>query len=88
VRVEFRGSFAKDLIKIKRGAVRKQVKEVIETVEKAQSPQTILNLKKLRGGRDYYRIKIGDYRIGLIIKNDLVIFVRCLDRKEIYRFFP
>jgi len=57
-------------------------------VEKAQSPQTILNLKKLRGGRDYYRIKIGDYRIGLIIKNDLVIFVRCLDRKEIYRFFP
>lgn len=88
MRLEFRGSFAKDLVKIKSKNVRKKVRETIEVVEKIQNPQTIPNLKKLRGGRNYYRIKIGEYRVGLIIKDDLVIFVRCLDRKEIYRFFP
>ena len=47
MRVEFRDSFAKDLIKIKSKAVRKRVKEAIEAVEKSQSPHNIPNLKKL-----------------------------------------
>ena len=76
-------SFAKDLVKIKSKATRKRVKEAIEGVEKSQTPQNIPNLKKLRGGHNYYRIKV-----GLTIKDDLVVFIRCLDRKEIYRFFP
>jgi len=36
----------------------------------------------------YFRIKIGDFRIGLRTAEDTLIFLRCLDRKEIYRHFP
>jgi len=88
VRVEFRGSFARDLKRIKEKSLLSQVKVVIEQVEQASSLQEISNLKRLRGGGSYYRIRIGDYRTGLRIENATVIFVRFLHRREIYRYFP
>jgi mRNA-degrading endonuclease RelE of RelBE toxin-antitoxin system len=35
-----------------------------------------------------YRIRIGDYRIGIFFKEDTVIFARILHRKDIYKLFP
>ncbi|WP_417909752.1 type II toxin-antitoxin system RelE family toxin [Candidatus Electronema sp. PJ] len=45
-------------------------------------------MKKLKGYDTFYRVRIGDYRIGLKLAEDGLIFVRCLHRKEIYRYFP
>jgi len=36
----------------------------------------------------YYRIRLGDYRLGFVFERGAVTFVRCLNRKEIYRYFP
>jgi mRNA interferase RelE/StbE len=88
VKALFRASFAKDLRSIKSKDILSRIKEVVEQVEKAQSLQEITNIKKLKGGRNYYRIRVGEYRIGLIIENDEISFIRCLNRKEIYRYFP
>ena len=33
-------------------------------------------------------LAVGDYRVGLVFEHGDVTFVRCLDRKEIYRYFP
>jgi mRNA interferase RelE/StbE len=87
VKALFRASFAKDLRSIKSKEILSRIKEVVEQVEKAQSLQEITNIKKLKGGRNYYRIRIGEYRIGLIIENDEISFTGCLNRKEIYRYF-
>ena len=65
-----------------------RIREAVEQLEKAQSLQNITNIKKLRGGGNYYRLRVGEHRIGLIVEGDNVICVRCLDRKEIYRYFP
>ena len=86
--VQFRASFSKDLRKVNNKDLLNRIKETIERVEKAQSLQDIANLKKLKGGNNCYRIRLGEYRIGLTIENDTVTFVRCLNRKEIYRYFP
>lgn len=86
--LEFRKSFARDLKKIKEKQVLQQIKEIIEEVEQAPSIGAINNLKQLKGGESYYRIRIGDYRIGLKLENERVVFVRFLHRKEIYRYFP
>ena len=88
MKIQFRASFAKDLRSIKNKDLLNRIKETIEQVEKALTPQDITNLKKLRGGINYYRLRVGEYRIGLTIKSDTVTFVRCLNRKEIYRYFP
>jgi mRNA interferase RelE/StbE len=88
VKVEFKKSFTRDLKKIKDKELLNQVKEAIELVEEAQELQVIEGLKKLRGGDYYYRIKVGDYRIGLIVRGNTFTFVRFLHRREIYRYFP
>jgi mRNA interferase RelE/StbE len=88
VKAQFRASFAKDLRSIKSKEVLSRIKEVIGQVEKAQSLQEVTNIKKLKGSRNYYRIRVGEYRIGLMIEGDEISFIRCLDRKEIYRYFP
>ena len=42
----------------------------------------------MEGFKHYYRIKQGDYRIGIKIEDDMVIFMRVLHRKIVYREFP
>jgi mRNA interferase RelE/StbE len=64
------------------------VKVAIEIVEAADSLALLPNVKSLKGSKDYYRIRVGDYRIGLALDEDTVIFVRFLNRKDIYRYFP
>lgn len=86
--VQFKSSFARDLKKIREKELKTQVAEVIRQVERANSLQEISELKKLKGGERYYRIRIGDYRIGLMLEQDTVLFVRFLHRKDLYRYFP
>lgn len=84
----FKRSFAKDLRQIKDKALLKRVREIIEQVELANTLDDISNLRKLQGSSVYYRIRVGDYRIGLLVESGTVTFVRLLHRKDIYRYFP
>ena len=89
MKTDFRKSFARDLQKRKNDSdFLDRVKETIEDVELSKTTSMITNLKKLKGESSYYRIRFGDYRIGIKIEDDLVIFIRALHRKDIYRYFP
>ena len=84
----FKSSFARDLKSIKSKPLHEAVAKLIESVEGAASLAAIPDLKKLKTKGNYYRIKLGDYRVGITLNKDEITFVRCLDRKEIYRYFP
>ncbi len=88
MKLAFKDSFAKDLRGVKDKGLLKRVKELIESFEKANSLSEINNLKKLKGGGNYYRLRAGDYRIGIVFTDDTAIFVRFLNRKDIYKHFP
>jgi mRNA interferase RelE/StbE len=88
VKVEFRNSFAKDLKGVKEKGLLVRVREVIEAVEKADSLAEMPNLKKLKGSGNYFRVRVGDYRVGIALENDRVVFVCFLNRKDIYKHFP
>jgi mRNA interferase RelE/StbE len=88
MRVGFRQSFAKDMDGVKDKSLLQRVKAAIEAVEKAESISQIRGLKKLKGGGNYYRLRIGDFRIGLAVEAGKVIFVRFINRKDMYRYFP
>jgi mRNA interferase RelE/StbE len=88
LKVEFKASFARDLKKIKDKTLKSRVKGVIEAVEQAQGLQEIEGLRKLRGDAGYYRIRLGEYRLGLLVEGDTVTLVRFLHRRDIYRYFP
>jgi len=84
----FHSSFLTDVKKLRDARVRRGVQGAITNVEEATSLDQIRSLKRLSGQSSYYRIRIGDWRIGLSVQADTVSFVRCLHRREIYRFFP
>jgi len=89
VKVKFKKSFARDLKK--RANDRKlsaKVEQIIGQVDEAEDTHRISNLKKLKAPGNYYRIRSGDYRLGLIIEGGTVTFVRVLHRSEIYWYFP
>ena len=84
----FSESFDADLSAIADAALLRRIRKVIQQVEAAQTFQQIPNLKRLEATGKYYRIRLGDYRIGFVFERGAVTFVRCLNRKEIYRYFP
>lgn len=86
--VQFRASFAKDLRNINDKNTLRRIKETVEQIEQAENIGNIPNLKKLKGSGNYFRVRVGEYRIGMAIENQIVTLVRCLNRKEIYRYFP
>jgi len=88
MKTEFRKSFEKDVQKLRDPKVLAKVKAAILNVESAESLDDIPNVKKLTAKGSFYRIRIGDYRIGIIAKGDLISFIRVLHRREMYRNFP
>ena len=86
--VIFRRSFAKDLKKIRQKALRQAIQAVIEQLEQRSSLADIPNVKSLTSEGAYYRIRIGDYRLGLLVEGDTVTVIRFLHRRDIYRYFP
>lgn len=89
MQIEFLRKFEKDLEKIDSQDVADRVLDLIQIVESAQALADIPNLKKLKGYANAFRVRIGDYRLGLFLANDDTIeFVRFLHRKDIYKVFP
>jgi len=68
--------------------VRESAVAVLEALEEASSANDIKDLKKLSGYKNYYRIRIGDYRMGLQILEPTLIVITILHRGAIYKIFP
>jgi len=86
--VVFRKSLARDLKSIHDQGLLDRIRSVIEEAEGAPRLQEINNLEKISGTASYFRIRVGEYRIEIALEGDTIEFVRCLPRREIYRYFP
>ncbi len=88
MKVDFKKSFLKELKKLKNKSLQNSIYDAIVQVESATSLNQIKNLKKLSGYEFHYRIRVGDYRIGVKFENEVVHFVVFEHRKDIYKGFP
>ncbi|MBC7913333.1 MAG: type II toxin-antitoxin system RelE/ParE family toxin [Pyrinomonadaceae bacterium] len=88
MQVLFNKKFLKDLAQIQPKTRTKIEELVFKEIPAYPSISEIQNLKKLKGYSHYYRIRFGDYRIGIKYTNDELSFERILHRKEIYKLFP
>ena len=87
--VVFRESFERDLKKLKGDArLLGRLQKALEQIEDADALGTLANVKRMQGWSDYYRLRIGDYRLGLKLEEETVIVLRFLHRRDIYRRFP
>jgi mRNA interferase RelE/StbE len=88
MKVSVRKTFEADVRHIHEKKLLSSIERIITHIEGADNLHLIANLKKLKGYKHYYRIRIGDYRIGLSIEQNEVAFVRFMHRKDIYKNFP
>ncbi len=86
--VQIDKSFVKDVERIKDQRLLNRIANCINQVIHTDSLDKINSVKRMKGETCYYRIRLGDYRIGLRIVGDTLIFIRILHRKEIYKYFP
>ncbi|MBK7966444.1 MAG: type II toxin-antitoxin system RelE/ParE family toxin [Bacteroidetes bacterium] len=86
--IDFKKSFLKDIKNLKNENLRKVILNCIVQVEASTSISQIKNLKKLSNSDNCFRIRIGDYRIGLKLEKETLTFVVFGHRKEFYNEFP
>lgn len=89
MKIEFDKSFSKSLNKIQDSLVKNRIEQIIIEFDEAETIIEIKNIKKLVGFQNYYRIRIGNYRLGIeSIDQNTARFIVIAHRKDIYRIFP
>lgn len=81
-------SFNKDISRLRDKKIARKVEEIISHLEKAKTITEISNVKKMEGAHNAYRIRIGDYRLGLYLIAGSVHLTIFAHRKDIYKVFP
>ncbi len=88
--VSYKPTFLKELARLP-AELRARVETfAFDTMPKATNPYTVPGVQKLKGYQQYYKVRFGDYRVGLKIdkKAQVVEFRRILHRRDLYRYFP
>ena len=84
----FKKRFLKELARVPQ-KIRIQIEEfVFEKAPKLESIEESKKVEKMKGYSPFYKIRFGDYRVGLKYKEKIIIFERVLHRKDIYKYFP
>lgn len=86
--VEIEKSFEKAYNKVQDKILARHILAIIEDVSNANALENIKEIKKLKGYKNFYRIKSGNYRIGISIYKKTVTFITFDHRKDIYKKFP
>ena len=88
MQIEFTRKFKKQIESLNDRTIRLKVLSIIDAVVVAEKMVDFPNLKKLAGYKNQYRIRLGNYRIGISINDQTVIFAALDHRSNIYKYFP
>ena len=88
MQIEITKKFRKQVDKINDQKIRSKLYIVIQEIEKADQLPEIQHLKKIKGHQSYYRIRMGDYRIGISYEKQKIILAAFDHRSDIYKYFP
>ena len=80
--------FVRDLSRINDRSILQRVDESLSGLEAAGFLRDVPGVVKLSGFAQYYRIRIGDHRLGFSLIDGIVTLHRLLPRRDFYRYFP
>jgi len=85
----YKKTFLKDLSVIPRRHRSRIERLVFDKIPASENIFTDFDIDRMKGFEHYWRIRSGNYRIGIkILKDSTIIFYRVKSREEIYRAFP
>jgi mRNA interferase RelE/StbE len=87
--VEYTKRFLKELSALST-EIQARVEPIVFHDLESENPFELGYLEKMKGYPDKYKIRIGDYRIGITVEkgNKVLVCERIAHRREIYRIFP
>jgi mRNA interferase RelE/StbE len=87
--VEYTKRFLKELAALPL-EIQSRVEPIIFEELESENPFVLGYLEKMKGYPDKYKIRVGDYRIGIAAdkKTQTLICQRIAHRREIYKIFP
>lgn len=88
MKVVFLQRFEKDIRRLRDATLLGRLKKSILALEEAHTLDAVPQIVAMTGHPNHYRIRIGDYRLGIELRDDAMFLVRFLHRREIYRIFP
>jgi mRNA interferase RelE/StbE len=88
VKVIFTTRFSKDLRTLRDRSLKQDVSSAIDSMQSAGTLEELGDVTKMKGAKNAYRLRLGDYRIGFYYEGDTITLGRFANRKDIYRLFP
>lgn len=88
MRTSTRSAFLKQLSSLPDGVRERVEKFVFDELPALESLSKAGNIEKLSGYKNFYKVRFGDYRVGIELENDVVVLKVVLHRRDVYRRFP
>ena len=86
--IRYGAGFNRDLARIRNPGLSRRIERIIEDLKAASTITGARGVRRMVGAEHHYRIRIGDYRLGVSVEGDAVTLLRFAHRREIYRVFP
>ncbi len=88
MKLVFTSRFSKDLKTIRDRSVKADVSAQLDAMQTASRLEEAGDITKMKGSKNAFRARVGNYRIGFYLDNDTITLGRFADRKDIYKLFP
>ena len=87
--IKYTKRFLKELARLPED-IQSRIELIVFNELETDNPFDLGYINKMKGYKDKYKIRVGDYRIGLTLdkKNQTIICQRVAHRREIYKIFP
>ena len=87
--VRFDRSFSKSLDKLTDKQIQGKIRAAIIKFELATNINDLSGIKPIKGHHGFYRLRIGDYRLGFeLTDSGEIVLILVVHRKDIYKRFP
>ncbi len=88
-KVEYAKRFLKELSHLPKD-IQTKAEEIVFNELSSSNPFELGYIERMTGYKDKYKIRLGSYRIGIVIDKDnqIIVCQRIAHRKEIYKIFP
>ncbi|MBX2900894.1 MAG: hypothetical protein KF775_14680 [Cyclobacteriaceae bacterium] len=89
MKVTFSKKYERQFDKLGNAKIRNQVASAVKSIIEAKRIEDIPAIKKLKGFKNAYRVRSGEFRIGFFLEADGTVLVAAFDnRKDFYDRFP
>ncbi len=86
--VKYSKKFLKQLAAVPSDIQSKIESFVFDELVSTSSIYEMGKVEKMKGYDGFYKVRFGNYRLGLVLENEIITVKAVMHRREIYKFFP